>query len=158
MNVIKRSGEEVVFDSSKIENAVKKANAATDPSARVDEEDLNKIIERVVERCNALSRAVSVEEIQDMVENELMSSQIFQVARNYITYRYERALVRKANTTDKQILSLIGRSNEEAKQENSNKNPTVNSTQRDYMAGEVSKDITRRFLLPADRPRHGITV
>ena len=150
MNVIKRSGEEVVFDSSKIENAVKKANAATDPSARVDEEDLNKIIERVVERCNSLSRAVSVEEIQDMVENELMSSQIFQVARNYITYRYERALVRKANTTDKQILSLIGRSNEEAKQENSNKNPTVNSTQRDYMAGEVSKDITRRFLLPAE--------
>ena len=150
MNVIKRSGEEVVFDSSKIENAVKKANAATDPSARVDEEDLNKIIERVVERCNSLSRAVSVEEIQDMVENELMSSQIFQVARNYITYRYERALVRTANTTDKQILSLIGRSNEEAKQENSNKNPTVNSTQRDYMAGEVSKDITRRFLLPAD--------
>ena len=150
MNVIKRSGEEVVFDSSKIENAVKKANAATDPSNRVNEDFLTEITNRVVEKCNALSRAVSVEEIQDMVENELMSAQIFQVARNYITYRYERALVRKANTTDKQILSLIDRSNEEAKQENSNKNPTVNSTQRDYMAGEVSKDITKRFLLPAD--------
>ena len=150
MNVIKRSGEEVVFDSSKIENAVRAANEATESSKRATEEEVEKITERVVEKCKELNRAVSVEEIQDMVENELMASQIFQVAHNYITYRYERALVRKANTTDKQILTLIGRNNEEAKQENSNKNPTVNSTQRDYMAGEVSKDITRRFLLPQD--------
>ena len=150
MNVIKRSGEEVTFDAVKIENAVKKANAATEPAKRTDEDKIEEITQRVVDRCMKLGRAVSVEEIQDMVENELMAAQIFQVAHNYITYRYERALVRKANTTDKQILTLIGRVNEEAKQENSNKNPTVNSTQRDYMAGEVSKDITRRFLLPQD--------
>ncbi|MBR2067785.1 MAG: anaerobic ribonucleoside-triphosphate reductase [Solobacterium sp.] len=150
MNVIKRSGEEVIFDSSKIENAVKKANIATEETKRVSEEKIKEITDKVVEKCNTLNRAVAVEEIQDMVENELMRAQVFQVAHNYITYRYERALVRKANTTDKQILSLIGRNNEEAKQENSNKNPTVNSTQRDYMAGEVSKDITRRFLLPQE--------
>ena len=150
MNVIKRSGEEVTFDAYKIENAVKKANAATEPAKRTDERMIEEITRKVVDKCMTLGRAVSVEEIQDMVENELMAAQIFQVAHNYITYRYERALVRKANTTDKQILTLIGRVNEEAKQENSNKNPTVNSTQRDYMAGEVSKDITRRFLLPQD--------
>ncbi len=150
MNVIKRSGEEVVFDSAKIRNAVAKANAATEPTKRTDDEEISRITDRVAAKVQAMNRAVSVEEIQDMVENELMASQIYQVAHNYITYRYERALVRKANTTDKQILSLIGRYNEEAKQENSNKNPTVNSTQRDYMAGEVSKDITRRFLLPQD--------
>ena len=150
MNVIKRSGEEVVFDSAKIRNAVAKANAATEPTKRTDDEEIGRITDRVAAKVQAMNRAVSVEEIQDMVENELMASQIYQVAHNYITYRYERALVRKANTTDKQILSLIGRYNEEAKQENSNKNPTVNSTQRDYMAGEVSKDITRRFLLPQD--------
>ena len=150
MNVIKRSGEEVIFDSSKIENAVKKANIATEETKRVSEEKIKEITDKVVEKCNTLNRAVAVEEIQDMVEIELMRAQVFQVAHNYITYRYERALVRKANTTDKQILSLIGRNNEEAKQENSNKNPTVNSTQRDYMAGEVSKDITRRFLLPQE--------
>ncbi len=150
MNVIKRSGEEVTFDAAKIENAVRKANAATEPAKRTDEDEITRITNSVVDKCMALGRAVSVEEIQDMVENELMAAQIFQVAHNYITYRYERALVRKANTTDKQILTLIGRTNEEAKQENSNKNPTVNSTQRDYMAGEVSKDITKRFLLPQD--------
>ena len=150
LNVIKRSGEEVVFDSAKIENAVRKANAATVETGQVTEEQIREITRRVIEHCSSLQRALSVEEIQDMVETEIMAERAFQLAHNYITYRYERALVRKANTTDKQILSLIGRYNEEAKQENSNKNPTVNSTQRDYMAGEVSKDITRRFLLPAD--------
>ena len=150
MIVIKRSGEEVTFDSSKIENAVRKANAATIETDRMDEETIQIITRTVTDQCSEFSRAVSVEEIQDMVETAIMAERAFQVAHNYITYRYERALVRKANTTDKQILSLIGRYNEEAKQENSNKNPTVNSTQRDYMAGEVSKDITRRFLLPAD--------
>jgi len=150
MNVIKRSGEEVTFDASKIENAVKKANDATDADRRMSEEMIREITDRVVAKCNALKRSTGVEEIQDMVENEIMAHQGFTVAHNYITYRYERALVRKANTTDKQILSLIGRNNEVAKQENSNKNPTVNSTQRDYMAGEVSKDITKRFLLPQD--------
>ena len=150
LNVIKRSGEEVVFDSAKIENAVRKANAATVETGQVTEEQIRDITRRVIEHCSSLQRALSVEEIQDMVETEIMAERAFQLAHNYITYRYERALVRKANTTDKQILSLIGRYNEEAKQENSNKNPTVNSTQRDYMAGEVSKDITRRFLLPPD--------
>lgn len=150
MNVIKRSGQEVSFDAQKIENAVRKANEATAPDRRMTEQQIKNITENVVSRCEALKRSTGVEEIQDMVENEIMSLGGYTVAHNYITYRYERALVRKANTTDKQILSLIGRYNEEAKQENSNKNPTVNSTQRDYMAGEVSKDITKRFLLPAD--------
>ena len=150
MNVIKRSGEEVAFDASKIENAVRKANAATVQNAEMSDQQIREITERVVKRCQQVTRAVSVEEIQDMVETEIMAEKAYQVAHNYITYRYERALVRKANTTDKQILSLIGRNNETVKQENSNKNPTVNSTQRDYMAGEVSKDITRRFLLPQD--------
>ena len=150
MNVIKRSGEELAFDVSKIENAITKANNATDLSHRTTAEVIHDITERVSNKCKSLKRSVSVEEIQDMVENELMKAQVFQVAHNYITYRYERALVRKANTTDQKILSLLERNNEEAKQENSNKNPTVNSTQRDYMAGEVSKDITKRFLLPQD--------
>ncbi len=150
LNVIKRSGEEVIFDAAKIENAVRKANAATVETGQVSEEQIREITKRVIEHCSSLKRALAVEEIQDMVETEIMAERAFQLAHNYITYRYERALVRKANTTDKQILSLIGRYNEEAKQENSNKNPTVNSTQRDYMAGEVSKDITRRFLLPQD--------
>lgn len=150
MNVIKRSGEEVVFNAGKIEVALTKANEATIISKRISLDEIKEIVKSVVDQCNALKRSVSVEEIQDMVENALMRDNAFTVAHNYITYRYERALVRKANTTDKQILSLIGRYNEEVKQENSNKNPTVNSTQRDYMAGEVSKDITRRFLLPKD--------
>ena len=150
MRVIKRSGEEVLFDAEKIENAVRKANTATVENARVTEEKIKEITANVVSRCEKVKRALSVEEIQDMVEQEIMAQDAYQLAHNYITYRYERALVRKANTTDKQILSLIGRQNEEANQENSNKNPKVNSTQRDYMAGEVSKDITRRFLLPKD--------
>ncbi len=147
MNVIKRSGEEVLFDSSKIENAVRKANRATTNGTEMSEDQIHAVTEAVTGKISSLQRSVGVEEIQDMVEKAIMSEGAYNVAKNYITYRYERAIVRKANTTDKQILSLIGRNNEEAKQENSNKNPTVNSTQRDYMAGEVSKDITRRFLL-----------
>ena len=150
MNVIKRSGEEVLFDAAKIENAVKKANAATNPEKQMDGGKIREIVNAVVKKCSGFNRSVGVEEIQDIVESEIMAEGSFAVAKNYITYRYERALVRKANSTDEQILSLIGRNNEEAKQENSNKNPTVNSTQRDYMAGEVSKDITKRFLLPKD--------
>ncbi len=150
MNVIKRSGEEVLFDSSKIENAIRKANTATAETERISEEQIQKITDGIVDRCQKFDRAVQVEEIQDMVEQALMAEGAYQLAKNYITYRYERALVRQANTTDKKILSLIGRTNEDAKQENSNKDPVVNSTQRDYMAGEVSKDITRRMLLPED--------
>ena len=150
MNVIKRSGEEVSFTVQKIDKAVRKANAATNPEKRIDDATIDKIVAKVLDQCVALHRSVGVEEIQDLVESEIMHEGGYAVAKNYITYRYERALVRKANSTDKQILSLIGRNNEEAKQENSNKNPTVNSTQRDYMAGEVSKDITKRFLLPKE--------
>ncbi len=150
MQVIKRSGEEVVFNVTKIENAIRKANQATQHDKRITEAQIRRITDAVMDECLETRRAIAVEEIQDLVENELMREQAFQLAHNYITYRYERAIVRKANTTDEKILSLLGRTNEEAKQENSNKNPTVNSTQRDYMAGEVSKDITRRFLLPED--------
>ncbi|MDX8420357.1 anaerobic ribonucleoside-triphosphate reductase [Stecheria sp. CLA-KB-P133] len=150
MNVIKRSGEEVLFAADKIKVAVTKANSATNPENQMPSSTIDTIVNAVVDKCKALNRSVGVEEIQDMVETEIMHEGAYAVAKNYITYRYERALVRKANSTDEQILSLIGRNNEEAKQENSNKNPTVNSTQRDYMAGEVSKDITRRFLLPPD--------
>ncbi len=150
MNVIKRSGEEVFFNADKIRNAVKKANAATVDERRMNDAQIDAITDRVTVLCNQMERAVAVEEIQDLVEEAIMQERAYQVAHNYITYRYERALIRKANTTDEKIMSLIGRTNEEAKQENSNKNPTVNSTQRDYMAGEVSKDITRRFLLPPD--------
>ena len=150
MNVIKRSGEEVLFAADKIKVAVTKANSATNPENQMPSSTIDTIVNAVVDKCKALNRSVGVEEIQDMVETEIMHEGAYAVAKNYITYRYERALVRKANSTDEQILSLIGRNNEEAKQENSNKNPTVNSTQRDYMAGEVSQNITRRFLLPPD--------
>lgn len=150
MNVIKRSGEEVSFDAEKIINAIKKANNATRHTKQISDEEISDIANQVIAQCNSIQRSISVEEIQDLVEHQLMATGAYTVAHNYITYRYERALVRKANTTDKKILSLLGNTNEEAKQENSNKNPTVNSTQRDYMAGEVSKDITKRFLLPAD--------
>lgn len=149
MNVIKRSGVEVIFDASKIENAITKANNAT-AGQKLNSQQIKEITMKVTNACRNLKRAASVEEIQDLVEKALMEAGTYDVAKNYITYRYERALVRHANTTDKKILSLINRSNEEAKQENSNKNPTVNSTQRDYMAGEVSKDITKRFLLPKE--------
>ncbi|MGP1402881.1 MAG: anaerobic ribonucleoside-triphosphate reductase [Catonella sp.] len=151
MKIIKRSGQESTFDSNKIKLAVEKANnevIAND--LKLSEKEVLSITENVTKVCSSMSRALSVEEIQDLVENELMKTGKNEVARKYITYRYKRALVRQANTTDDQILSLIECDNEEVKQENSNKNPTVNSVQRDYMAGEVSKDITRRFLLPQD--------
>ena len=149
MKIIKRNGSEEIFDVSKVEAAVAKANAASD-NAPLSREQIADIAEYVEYKCNKLNRAVSVEEIQDMVENQIMSTGAFDVARGYVRYRYKRSLVKKANTTDTRILSLIEYNNEEVKQENSNKNPAVNSVQRDYMAGEVSKDITRRLLLPAE--------
>ena len=150
MKIIKRSGEEVVFDKEKIAGALRKANKEVAERDRISEGALNAIVDVVTEQCATLGRAPHVEEIQDMVENRLMATLCFALARKYITYRYNRALIRKSNTTDAQILSLIECNNEEVKQENSNKNPTVNSVQRDYMAGEVSKDLTRRILLPGD--------
>ena len=150
MKIIKRSGAEVVFDAEKIIVAVTKANDSVVPSARMTPIQIKRIAEDVESAAMNMNRSLSVEEIQDMVEDEIMNLRAFDVARNYITYRYNRALVRKSNTTDDQILSLLECNNEEVKQENSNKNPTVNSVQRDYMAGEVSKDITRRILLPKD--------
>lgn len=150
MKIIKRNGTEVSFDVEKIANAVRKANNEVSEDYRLTEEQIDKICKKVTALANDLNRAVNVEEIQDFVENQIMSEKAFAVARKYITYRYTRALVRRANTTDAQILTLIECNNEEVKQENSNKNPTVNSVQRDYMAGEVSKDLTRRILLPPD--------
>ena len=150
MKIIKRSGEEVAFDKEKIISALKKANREVAERDRISDGALYAIADVVAEQCESLGRAPHVEEIQDMVENRLMATLCFALARKYITYRYNRALVRKVNTTDAQILSLIECNNEEVKQENSNKNPTVNSVQRDYMAGEVSKDLTRRILLPTD--------
>jgi ribonucleoside-triphosphate reductase len=150
MKIIKRSGKEVAFDGSKIIAAIEKANDEVTEEKKLTEGQISDIEKAVEKQCASLTRAASVEEIQDMVEDGLMKSGKFEVARKYITYRYKHALVRKSNTTDEQIMSLIECSNEEVKQENSNKNPTVNSVQRDYMAGEVSKDITRRFLLPDD--------
>ena len=151
MKIIKRSGQESIFDSNKIKLAVQKANdEVVADDLKLSEEEVLKITENVTKVCSSMNRALSVEEIQDLVEDELMKTGKTHVARKYITYRYKRALVRQSNTTDDQILSLIECDNEEVKQENSNKNPTVNSVQRDYMAGEVSKDITRRFLLPQD--------
>ena len=149
MRVIKRSGEEVNFDVNKIVHAISKASKATDHE-QMSDQDIQEVAKKVEDKCEGLKRAANVEEIQDMVENEIMRHGYYSVAHNYITYRYERALVRKANSTDQQIMSLLERNNEEVKQENSNKNPLVNSVQRDYMAGEVSKDITKRFLLPDD--------
>ena len=150
MKIIKRSGAEVEFDPHKIVVAVSKANDSVVPSARMTPVQIKRIAEDVESAALNIKRSLSVEEIQDMVEDQIMNQRAFDVARQYITYRYTRALVRKSNTTDEQILSLIECNNEEVKQENSNKNPTVNSVQRDYMAGEVSKDITRRILLPPD--------
>ena len=150
MKIIKRSGAEVDFDPKKIEIAVKKANESVVPSERMSDIQIKRIAEDVESAATNVNRSLSVEEIQDMVEDQIMNQRAFDVARRYITYRYQRALVRKATTTDEQILSLIECNNEEVKQENSNKNPTVNSVQRDYMAGEVSKDITKRILLRAD--------
>ena len=150
MKIIKRSGVEEEFHLSKIEAAIVKANDTVLENERLTKEQIQEICTDIESVCGSMGRAPSVEEIQDMVENGIMKRQGFSVAHNYITYRYKRALVRKANSTDKQILSLLECDNEEVKQENSNKNPIVNSVQRDYMAGEVSKDITRRFLLPQD--------
>ena len=150
MRIIKRNGSEAEFERDKIANAIRKANFASDPSERVPEEAIQAMTDAVTASCAALGRAPGVEEVQDMVERQLMSHGAYEVAKRYITYRYTRALVRQSNTTDKKILSLIECTNEEAKQENANKNPVINSTQRDYMAGEVSKDISERLLLPSD--------
>ena len=150
MKIIKRSGAEVTFDPQKIVTAVTKANESVVPSERMSEIQIKRIAEDVESAAANINRSLSVEEIQDMVEDQIMNQRAFDVARRYITYRYNRALIRKSNTTDEQILSLIECNNEEVKQENSNKNPTVNSVQRDYMAGEVSKDITKRILLAPD--------
>ena len=150
MKIIKRSGTEVPFDITKIIVAITKANDSVDARDRLTQEQITRISSAVAERCQALNRAVNVEEIQDMVENELMDARAYNVARHYITYRYVQNLKRQTNTTDERILSLIECNNEEVKQENANKNPTVNSVQRDYMAGEISKDLTSRLLLPPD--------
>ncbi len=150
MKLIKRNGSETIFDREKIAVAVKKANVAVEEKYRITDTEVDELALKVEQMCMALDRAASVEEVQDMVEDQLMRLGAFTLAKAYITYRYKRALVRRSNTTDDKILTLIECNNEEVKQENSNKNPTVNSVQRDYMAGEVSKDLTRRFLLPED--------
>ena len=150
MKIIKRSGAENTFDKEKIENAVAKANITVEEKDRLSEGEIGEIAQNIEDKCSEMNRAMDVETIQDWVEADIMRHGKYTVAKHYITYRYERSIVRQANTTDKQILSLLNFENEEVKQENSNKNPTVNSVQRDYMAGEVSKDITRRFLLPDD--------
>ena len=150
MKIIKRNGTEVPFDITKIIVAVSKANQSVDEKVRLSREQITDIAAAVTDRCQKLSRAISVEEVQDLVENELMDVKAHDVARHYITYRYVQNLKRQTNTTDERILSLIECNNEEVKQENSNKNPTVNSVQRDYMAGEISKDLTARLLLPPD--------
>ena len=150
MKIIKRNGSEVVFDITKIIMAISKANETVAEADRMTPVQVQRIAQSVELQCLKMNRAPTVEEIQDMVEHHIMAHGAFEVAKNYITYRYTRSLVRKSNTTDDKILSLIECNNEEAKQENSNKNPVVNSTQRDYMAGEVSRDITNRILLPQD--------
>ena len=149
MKIIKRNGAEEDFDNNKIVVAVAKANTAAGKN-KLSLEQIKDITDYVEYKCVKLNRAVSVEEIQDMVENQIMSTGAFELAKDYVRYRYQRSLIRKANTTDNRILSLIECNNEDVKQENSNKNPTVNSVQRDYMAGEVSKDLTKRMLLPQD--------
>lgn len=150
MKIIKRNGSETVFDITKIIVAISKANETVGEAERMTPMQIQRIADSVVLACEKLGRSPSVEEVQDMVEKQIMAHGAFEVAKSYITYRYTRTLVRQSNTTDDKILSLIECNNEEAKQENSNKNPVVNSTQRDYMAGEVSKDITNRILLPKE--------
>lgn len=147
VKVIKRDGREVDFDSSKILVAIQKANREVEEIDKISETDFDEIVADVIDDCKSIRRAIGVEEIQDFVEEELVDGGYVEVARKYIRYRYNRELIRKSNTTDETILSLINQENEELKQENSNKNPVVLSTQRDYMAGEVSKDLTRRILL-----------
>ena len=159
MTVIKRNGSEVTFDITKIIAAITKANESVDESIRMTPMQIQRIAESVEFSCLKMNRSPSVEEIQDLVEYQIMAHGAYEIAKNYVTYRYTRSLVRRSNTTDEKILSLIECCNEEAKQENANKNPVVNSTQRDYMAGEVSRDITERILLPqeiVDAHREGI--
>ena len=148
--VIKRNGEEVSFDLSKIVNAIKAANEEVDNIFRMNEYQIQAIANDIAQQVQSSTHAVNVEDIQDMVETGIMSMRGYEVAQKYVRYRYKRELARKSNTTDNGILALIEHLNEEVKQENSNKNPIINSTQRDYMAGEVSKDLTRRVLLPED--------
>ena len=158
MKIIKRNGSEVTFDVEKIVAAITKANNVVPADHRLTAEQVRRIATKVEDACATCGHTVSVEEVQDMVEDQIMAACAYEVARHYITYRYIQGLKRQRNTTDDKILSLIECNNEEVKQENSNKNPTVNSVQRDYMAGEVSKDLTRRMLLPPDvvrRPRRG---
>ncbi len=150
MKIIKRNGSEAEFDITKIINAITKANETVDENVKLTHLQIQRIAESVVLSCEKLGRAPVVEEVQDMVEHQIMAHGAFEVAKSYITYRYTRTLIRQSNTTDDKILSLIEFNNEEAKQENSNKNPVINSTQRDYMAGEVSRDITNRILLPQE--------
>ena len=150
MKVIKRNGTEVAFDITKILAAITKANESIEESNRMTPVQIQRIAESVELACQKTNRSPSVEDIQDLVEYQIMAHGAFEVAKNYVTYRYTRSLVRRSNTTDDKILSLIECCNEEAKQENSNKNPVVNSTQRDYMAGEVSRDLSERMLLPAE--------
>ncbi len=150
MKIIKRNGSEETFDIAKINNAIAKANASVEEYARMTPLQITRIAESVVLACEKLGRSPTVEEVQDLVEKQIMAHGAFEVAKSYITYRYTRSLIRQSNTTDDKILTLIECNNEEAKQENSNKNPVINSTQRDYMAGEVSRDITNRILLPKE--------
>ena len=147
-NVIKRNGEEVLFDITKIVNAIKAANNEVDKLYQLSDYQINAVADKIAKRSNEMTHAINVEDIQDMVETGIMEMRGYEVAQIYVRYRYKRDMARKANTTDDGILALIDQINEEVKQENSNKNPTINSTQRDYMAGEVSKDLTRRILLP----------
>lgn len=150
MKIIKRNGTEETFDASKIKAAVLKARNANDLEKELTEKQVDEIAAWVEDYCENMHRALSVEEIQELVETQIMEHGAFEIAKKYIRFRFTRNLVRKSNTTDNQILSLLECNNEEVKQENSNKNPTVNSVQRDYMAGEVSKDITERLLLPEE--------
>ena len=150
MKIIKRNGAEEVFDQEKIINAIRKANSTVESKYRMTEVQISRISDAVILSCEQLNRTPTVEEIQDFVEDQIMAHGAFEVAKHYITYRYTRSLIRRSNTTDDRILSLIECNNEEAKQENANKNPIVNSTQRDYIAGEVSRDLTERILLPQD--------
>ncbi len=150
MKIIKRNKQEVEFDITKIIGAITKANEAAKESDRMTPKQITRIAERVTNECEKVNRALSVEEIQDLVEKQIMAHGAYEVAKLYVTYRYTRTLIRQSNTTDESILTLIECNNEELKQENSNKNPTVNSVQRDYMAGEVSKDLTKRLLLPPE--------
>ena len=150
VNVIKRSGEEVPFDVTKIINAIKKANHEVEPIYQLSEVQINAVADNITDKVHSYTHAVSVEDIQDMVETGIMAMRGYEVAQKYVRYRYKREIARKSNSTDEGILSLIEQSNELVKQENSNKNPVINSTQRDYMAGAVSKDLTARILLPED--------